>query len=273
MALIGVVLGFQLECLIEDKIQKHRRIHKEEQIIKAHNLQYSNYQLSFANAVKPDTQVTVDIRSSQFREGKNSTLSNRISVKSEGHLDLIGFKKETQEALYLPDLEPPPLESLCSQTDRAYLPDSEYFLKRKFMTTSNAKNFLCGSLVEQSDYLDELEEKIILPETFMCGLISCALLERAMHEKHDFIRNPMVYTSHKISIDRNQLPKVKSNTALHILVRKVMEPKYEDAKKKENQDYQCFGIIGDKTILFRALITLAPLITVLSCERRKRKHP
>jgi len=268
-----IVLGFQLECLIEDKIKKHRNLNNEEQLIREHQLHYSNYQISFANAVKPGTPLSVDIRKSQLREGENSTLSNRISVKSEGHLDLIGYKKETQKALYLADIEPPPVKDLHTHTDRDYLPGTSYFLKRKFMTTSNAKNFLCGSLVEQSDYFDELEEKVIFPETFTCGLISCALLERAMHEKHDFIRNPMVYTSHKISVDRDHLPKVKSNAILHILVKKRMEPKSTDANAKEVQNYECFGIIGDDAILFRALITLAPLNTVISCERRQRKHP
>ncbi len=268
-----IVLGFQLECLIEDKIQKYRRLRNEELLIKEHNLQYSNYQISFANAVKPNTEVIVDIRDSQFRDSEHCELSNRICVKSEGHLDLIGYKKETQEALYLADVESPPLEHLRDKTDRAYIPGTDFFLKRKFMTTSNAKNFLCGSLVEHSDYFDELEEKTNFPETYTCGLISCALLERATHEKHDFIRNPMVYTSHKISVDRQHLPKVKSNAVLHILVRKSEEQDSTDIKKKEVQNYHCFGIIGEDAILFRALITLAPLNTVLSCERRKRKHP
>ncbi len=268
-----IVLGFQLECLIENKILKHRRQHSEELIIREHNLQYSNYQISFANAVKPDSEVIVDIRDSQFRDGEHCELSNRICVKSEGHLDLIGYKKETQEALYLADEESPPLKNLSDRTDRTYIPGTDFFLKRKFMTTSNAKNFLCGSLVEQSDYFDELEEKINFPETYSCGLISCALLERAMHEKHDFIRNPMVYTSHKISVNRNHLPKVKSNAILHLLIRKTEEPKNTDNNEKELQNYHCFGIIGNETILFRALITLAPLNTVLSCGRRKRKHP
>jgi len=35
-----------------------------------------------------------------------------------------------------------------------------FFLKRKFMNVSNAKNFLCGSLAKQADYFDELEDII-----------------------------------------------------------------------------------------------------------------
>ena len=87
------------------------------------------------------------------------------------------------------------------------------------MTTSNAKNFLCGSLRDQAQYFDELQDRVSFPEMFSCALLSNALLEKALKFHHNFECNPMVYTSHKISIDRRYLAQMKSNDALHILIR------------------------------------------------------
>ena len=84
---------------------------------------------------------------------------------------------------------------------------------------SNAKNFLSGALVEQSDYIDELDERINFPETFPCALLSSALLERAWQQGHDFEREPMVYKSHSFSVDRKCLKEASSNDVLHLLSR------------------------------------------------------
>jgi hypothetical protein len=43
------------------------------------------------------------------------------------------------------------------------------------MTNSNAKNFLTGSLSEQADYFEELEDRVHYPEIFPCSLISWSL--------------------------------------------------------------------------------------------------
>ena len=48
-------------------------------------------------------------------------------------------------------------------------------------------------------------------------------MEKAQLENHDFKRNPMVYTSHEISIDRRQLAKLKNNDVLNILVEQLPE--------------------------------------------------
>jgi hypothetical protein len=41
----------------------------------------------------------------------------------------------------------------------------------------NAKNFLSGSLAEQSDYFDEIDGLAEYPEIFPCSLTSGALLK------------------------------------------------------------------------------------------------
>lgn len=261
-----IVLGFQLESLIEYQVRCYREAHHEDRLIRDHGLHFSNYQFSFANVIKPGEAVTVDIKKSQFRSGDNSTLGNRISVKSEGNLALTGFKKESQSALFLPEPNLPRFKNLRRALDRSMLPGSSFFVKRKFMNTSNAKNFLAGSLAEQADYFDELENKAVFPEIFPCGLISCTLLEKAMNEHHDFIANPMVYASHKISIDRRQLAQLKSNDTLHILIREIpVEASNQGLGYTSNAShlFECYGLLKNNVILYRALISLISLQKIL----------
>jgi len=160
-----IVLGFQIESLIEHKIQLHRQFHDENDWILQNNLRFSNYQLSFANAIKAQQKVIIDIKRTQSTDNDNPSLSNRISVKSDGKLALIGFKKETQSPLFLEsnifNEEQISEIDFKQYPDRSFLNDSlgGFFLKRKFMTASDAKNFLCGSLIDQRMYFDELKNK------------------------------------------------------------------------------------------------------------------
>jgi hypothetical protein len=262
-----IVLGFQLESLIAHKILLHRQANNENTIISEKNLRFSNYQFSFANAVKPGESVSVEIKESQLKEGSETILSNRIAIKSDGKLALLGYKKESESALFLPSPEIPQIDSLREHPDRSFLPGSTFFLKRKFINISNAKNFLCGSIVDQDDYFDELQDKAIFPEIFPCSLISCALLEKAQIEKLDFERNPMVYLSHKISIDRSSLIELKSNDVLHILVRQVSSlTNSEDISNNMDSvnNYECYGLVKDNDLLFRAMISLASLEKVIN---------
>jgi hypothetical protein len=259
-----IVLGFQLESLVEHKVLLYRQLHNEQVLIAEHNLRFSNYQFSFVNAVRPEQSVSVDIKETQFKGGLDTVLSNRIHIKSEGKLALIGYKTESQSALFLPDPDISYFGNLNHYPDYSYLADSSFFLKRKFMDTSNAKNFLCGSLADQADYFDELQDKVIFPEIFPCSLVSNTLLEKALIEKHDFERNPMVYLSHKISIDRTHLARLKSNDVLHILVKQVFSEAEGIGSSIDSLcNYKCYGLMEDNAILYRALISLAPLEKIL----------
>ena len=252
-----IALGFQLEEFIEGSIREYRSINNENTVINQYQLQYSNYQFSFANPVKPDQNIDIKINKSLFSDNENNpTLSNRISIKSDGKLSVTGYKKESRYPLFLADPDLPEFNTLKHAADREFLDDTGFFVKRKFMNTSNAKNFLSGSLVEQSDFFDEIEGKANFPEIFPCALISCALLEKAFKENLDFKRNPMVYTTHKISIDRNHLSLLKSNDSLHIIVRLS---KNDVATSPLMQTYECYGVINHTLLLFRSLITLVPL--------------
>ncbi len=165
-----IALGFQLESLLEHKIFLYRRLHHENALISDNNLRFSNYQFSFVNAVKPGQVVSVDIKKSQFIEEPETVLSNRITVKSGGALALLGYKKESKFALFLPNPEVPQCGVLNQHPDRSFISGSSFFLKRKFITTSNAKNFLCGSLVDQDAFFDPFKNKAVFPEIFPCSL-------------------------------------------------------------------------------------------------------
>jgi len=259
-----ITLGFQLESLIEDKLRDFRGNANEQTLIDEQNLYFSNYQFSFANAIKAGQVLDVEIKPSQFKQKPIPTLSNRIMVKSDGVLALLGYKKESAEPLFLADADFSFLGNIRHQADRSFL-ESGYFLKRKFMTTSNAKNFLCGSLRDQTEFFDEIQDKVIFPEMFPCALLSSALLEKAMCNRHDFEKNPMVYTSHKISIDRRHLATLKSNDALHILIKPTADSAEHDFGEADPTalDYACYGVVNNNALLFRALIALAPLEVIL----------
>lgn len=247
-----IALGFQLECLIEAQMRLYRENSGEDNLIAEHGLGFSNYQFKFVNAVSADQEVAVIIKESRLKKGDNTTLGNRIMLKADGKLAVAGYKRESQSPLASPRLDLSQLPDLGSVQDRSFLADDDLFLKRKYMTTSNAKNFLSSALVDQSRYIDELDDRVHFPETFPCSLVSCALLERAVQQGHDFEQQPMVYASHNISIDRNALRGLRSNDTLHLLSRHsqlgTMSP-----------SYHCFGVIGSSQLLFSAEIDLMPL--------------
>lgn len=259
-----ITLGFQLESLIEGKIQLFRRLANEEILIETYGLHFSNYQFSFANAIKAGQLVEVDIKPTQLKLLPLPVMSNRIMVKCNANLALVGYKKETVEPLFLGDADFSDQAGLRHELDRSFLA-SGFFLKRKFMTTSNAKNFLCGSLRDQTEFFDELQDKVLFPEMFPCSLLSSALLEKALKKHHDFEKKPMVYTSHKISIDRRLLANLKSNDALHILIKPAESSAEHDFGELSATalDYECYGLVENNALLFRASISLMPLELII----------
>ena len=102
--------------------------------------------------------------------------------------------------------------------DRCLTPDAAWFLKRKFMLTSNAKNFLAAAGLDAFRYFDELADRVRFPALYPASLISSALLERGLHQGHDFIRQPMVYSHHQITTDCAVLARLRSNDRLNLVV-------------------------------------------------------
>ncbi len=263
-----IALGFQLECLIEDQLRLYRQQHNESVVIEENRLGFSNYQINFASVVKPGETVQIEIKKSQLKASDNTTLSNRIAIKNDLGIVIFGFKKESQAPLFLSDTKLTSLPDLSHQPDRSYIDGTKLFYKRKYMSTGNAKNFLSGSLADQSAYFDELEDRVKFPETYPAGLISCALLERALKNHHDFENEPMVYTSHNISINRELTKGLRSNDVLHLLVDEpTMITSANNSAGVSQYIHHCYGLLHDGEILFRAEISMMPLAAILKASQ------
>ncbi len=260
-----IVLGYQLNTLIEYQMRLYREAHHENQIISENNLRYSNYQITFVNALKPAIPFTLDIKKTLIKTIPHLTLGNRVSIKSEGKTILLGFKKETQVPLFLTEALFNKLPNLNVIRDKTIIPGTDYFLKRKFLHNGNVKNFLSGSLAEQSDYFDELAHIANYPEIFPCSLASGALLEKAQLENHDCKRNPMVDTSHEISVDRHHLSALKNDDKLYILVKQHPESSSNTLNQTNImlRTYDCFGLLHNHEVLFRVRMNLVPLEEIL----------
>jgi hypothetical protein len=260
-----IVLGYQLNTLIEYQIRLYREAHHENLVIAENNLRFSNYQITFVNAVRPRVPVYLDIKKTLIKTIPNLTLGNRIAMKSDDHTVLLGFKKETQSPLFLANTKLDSLPDLNEIADCTTIAGTDYFLKRKYMNNGSVKNFLSGSLAEQSDYFDELTHVAHYPEIFPCSLTSGALLEKAQLEHHDFKLNPMVYTSHEISLDRQHLSQLKNNDTLHILVKQLPESS-DNTLNHTNillRTYHCYGLLQNHDVLFRMTMNLVPLKEIL----------
>ncbi|SHN92277.1 hypothetical protein BHECKSOX_452 [Bathymodiolus heckerae thiotrophic gill symbiont] len=262
-----IVLGFQLNAMIEYQFRLYRETQYENRIIAENGLRFSNYQITFVNAVRPDRDLYLDIKKTLIKTIPELTLSNRVAIKSNNKTVLLGSKKETASPLFLADTDLSNLPDLNTVPDCSTVPGSDYFLKRKYVNNGNAKNFLSGSLAEQSDYFDELDGLEEYPEIFPCSLTSGALLEKAqVEDQHDFKRNPMVYTSHSISVNREHLRLLKNNHKLHILVKQLPESKSRTLNNTNImlRVYECYGLLEDAKVLFRTRLCLVPLEELLN---------
>lgn len=263
-----IALGFQLECAIENRIAQRRSDALEREFIAQQNLAFSNYQFSFAQAVRPTEKLSLEVRNTLFHSDATPSLSNRISLSSTTGIALLGYKKETQTSIFLGDAPIDELPDLNSCADRTWLANNDWFLKRKFLNVGNAKNFLLGSGVDPADYFDELNGRFRFPETFPLALVSCALLERALKQGHDFRANPMVYTGHRFSVNRRLNQTLKSNDVVHMLVGPFTPQQGQSTKGLSSQlNCLCMGILEHQEVLFRGEIGLASLQDILRKTR------
>ncbi len=275
-----IVLGFQLEGLIEHAIDLHRDAHAERATIEREGLHFSNYQLTFASVLAPGQRFGIEIKPTIVAADRSS-LSNRVVIRAEdrvapptpgvapptpGGMVLIGYKRETREPLVAADRDPPALPALRLLPDRSFVPGTACFLKRKFLNTGNAKNFLAGSLCDQGYYFDEIAERVNFPDLFPASLLSCALLEKAQQEGHDFLVDPMVYMAHTIAIDRRIARRLRSNDVLHMLVEgpeTVEGDKGLRTSGVRKLRFRCFGLVGHEEMLYRAEVLMAPRASIL----------
>lgn len=206
-----IVLGFQLSAFIVQTVRDTRRAAMVED-----NLRYSTLQVRFVDAIRAGETLTVLVKPAA--DPTAADLGNRFVVKRSGRTAIIGALRDSDTQAPFPLLDPALVSALDGLPDRSFVPGGEWFLKRKFMLTSNAKNFLTAAGVDAFRYFDELEDRVVFPELYPASLLSSALLERGLKLKHDFIGRPMVYAQHQITTDRAVLARLRSNDRLNIVV-------------------------------------------------------
>jgi len=265
-----IALGFQLEALIESKIKQVRERNNEAALMAAHNLHFSNFHISFADVIRPNEIFEVTIKPTANRLGDKAQIGNRIAIRKGRRLVVMGHQRESQEPLVLPEADFSTITDLQTYNDRESIMNGRYFLKRKFMNTSNGKNFLAGSLVDQHLYFDELEDRVAFPGMFPTALLSCALLEKIKQEGHDFYGEPMVYTQHAISIDHRLLSTLRSNDCLNMLVQgpeTIISEKGLGKSDIPQIAYNCFGLIHNNQLLYRAKVCMALLEDIIKLSK------
>lgn len=262
-----IALGFQLGCFVEDQVNRSAKNYLSHSLAdssateRSAPLNFSYYELGFAGTVKPGDGIELVVRGGRYSDILGvKCFTNRLALKANGKTVLLGFKRQTSQHL-IQGLKPlPSLNEVTSASDRTFIGSDKHFLKRKFMIVGNAKNFLTSAFAEQSEYIDEFVDKVSFPEMYPLSLVSSALLERAQAEGHDLVARPMIYVSHKLSIDKDLLTKLKSNDALNIL---VSSPRASTDPVCQNVTQYCTCVLANQQVLFHAEIQLAPLSALL----------
>lgn len=270
-----IALGFQLGCFIEDQINQSPKRYLG-QLKKSDNsqtsgqpLNFSQYEFTFAGVVKPGDNIELLVRDGRLSQISGvECYSNRIALKANGKTVLLGYKRQSSDHLIEGVKNLPKLTEIINSPDRSFVQSTSYFVKRKYMIVGNAKNFLTSAFAEQSEYIDEFINKVSFPEMYPLSLLSSALLERAQAVGQDLIKAPMIYVSHKLSINTSVLKTLKSNDSLNIV---ISEPSTNnDGKLNDDMGYvthQCTCVLSNEAVLFHAEIQLAPLSTIMNCNR------
>ncbi|MBU2879729.1 MULTISPECIES: hypothetical protein [Alteromonadaceae] len=253
-----IALGFQLGCFIETQFQHRQTELNTSDEIK--NFSFSVFEFTFAGVVNPGDSLTLDIKAgkkTQSVDGEQQ--SNRLLLKANGKAVILGFKRESEFCpIQLPDNFPKNID-WGMRADRTFDQASQCFLKRKYMIVGNAKNFLTSAFGEQSEYIDEFADKVRFPQMYPMSLLSSALLERAQAIGHDLIKDPMIYSSHKLSIDKRLLESLRSNDVLNI----VVTPEIAMPGNGHKVSHICVGYLKGNVPLFMAQIVLLPLSAML----------
>lgn len=177
---------------------------------------YSTLQLRFVDAARAGDRLEIDVKRAAV---KADEISSRFVLKRNGRTALLGSLHAGSQASYATAADDADFaRALDALPDRQIVPGGAWFLKRKYMLTSNAKNFLSAAGIDSFRYFDELEDRVQFPEIYPASLISSALLERGIHRHHDFVREPMVYAQHLITTDRDVLTRLRSNDRLNLVV-------------------------------------------------------
>lgn len=240
-----IALGFQLGCLIETHIPQ------QSPHLTVDMLRFSSFEFRFANAVAVGDNLEVEFKKGRLSHNDSGKqYSTRVCLKANGKPAIIGFKRDAQYPslnLEFPEVE---LSELKTAPDRSFVLDGQYFLKRKWMIVGNAKNFLLSAFADQTHFIDEFANKVSFPQMYPLALLSSAMLERAQASHYDLVQNPLIYTSHHLCVDKEQLKTLRSNDALQILI------KQPSTLESGMQRFECFAYANQQTPLFIAQVDL-----------------
>ncbi len=241
-----IVLGFQLEAMLVHAVAR-----RWAQDGVADDLPYLSCRFTFVDAVRINELVLPEVKPTRVAREQ---VANRVLLRKEGRAVVTGrveCHRRRPAALGI-DFRPPP--GLEEQPDGARLAGGRFFLKRRVLQVSDAKNFLAGSQVPVAPYFDELESRVRFPELYPLSLISSALLEKAAQSGYDFLERPLVYAAHNFHIDRALVAGLKDGALLHILVEEVQGTDSGAACR-----HRCIGLLNGGRLLFVADARLAPL--------------
>lgn len=265
----AIALGFQLGCFVEDQINRsgkgyqHQLKMNECTNLIDRPLNISLYEFTFAGSVKSGDNISLVVRDGRASIVDNAMcFSNRIALKANGKTVLIGYKRQTSKHLVQGITSLPRLTDIINSDDRSFISPENFFIKRKYMIVGNAKNFLTSAFAEQSEYIDEFIDKVSFPEMYPLSLISSALLERAQAVGQNLVEQPMIYTSHKLSINKEVLKSLKSSHSLNIVVGPP-RTKNDTEENHGNVTHECTCVLSTQEILFHAEIKLAPLTSII----------
>ena len=260
-----LVLGFQCEALIENLIMRLPNRAADEAFTVEQALAWTHYEFTFVSPLMPGERFEVSARAGRHKRTPTSAIAHRILIRAADRPVLLGFVRRTAEPPNRPVLADSPFTRPLRQApDR--LARGGWFLKRKFASTGHAKNFLAGSLSQPADWFDELEGRVNFPDLFAPALLSCALLEQAHASGHDFFNAPLVYAAHRISVHRPAARMLRSNEALHLLVRTPEPMSGKAGLSGHEARLSSLGLIysgQEDRLLAQAEVQLAPLAALL----------
>ena len=113
---------------------------------------------------------------------------------------------------------------------------------------------------------EHLADRVYFPPSFILSLVSCALLERAWSEGHDFEDSPYIYTSHSFCFDKRLQRQLKSNDQINLLVSEASMLAANGglgASGIPQIRHDCLGVLSDNRVLFRGQVGLAELHDIL----------
>lgn len=259
-----LVLGFQLEALIEHLWRTHPAHDEDAAWAAARGLHWMNWDLSFAGALCPGETFAAEVRAGVRREEPDAGLSRRALIRKRDGLVLAGWLRQSAAPLYESGLACATFAApLRAQPDRCQR--GTWFLKRKFLSVGHAKNFLAGAMADQAVWFDELAGRSLFPQTYAAALLSCALLERATAAGHDFCAEPLVYTAHHLSVHGPTVAALRSNDTLHLLVHGPELLPAGNGLGINVVQTRYAGLLyagADDRLLLRAELLLAPLAAI-----------